>query len=516
ICIVGARMTGMFSSLLLKKAGINDITILEYQDRVGGRVHTQYFTDNPDDERRLYGELGAMRLPYIKGRPDLSQQQIVFDTIDYINEYNKKDNPDREIKLILFIFSNPNALYYFNNKKAPSGEIMTNNYSESAGIKQLGLPDVIPDNYLKLWNDSLQPFFDELDKNFTNGLINLKRYDHYSAYSYLKEVYLPKALPSKSAYYDEIINAIEVQELGTGDFRHSSFVSVVIEMYTFSDTNYDISWSTIDKGMQRLPNAFLPMIKKENINLKYSSEVYKLKKSNDSKIEVFWKIIVTVPLGVVRHWDLPLNYSLSGKILLQFKSRFWENPPSETGANPTTSNIGIIGGITYTDLPIREAVYPSEEERFELALKDLATIHGDIVYKEWIPGKKNNKAKYWPNDKTTGGAFAEFGVSQVESLMGAVMRPEESIHWGGEHTDIHWGWIAGALNSGVRVVREILLENLMSDKWSELKNMRLLKYWNGNLDAYGDIGKYRQDDKISESEIAIVIISKGDGAKRII
>ncbi|CAG8665587.1 12575_t:CDS:2, partial [Dentiscutata heterogama] len=41
ICIVGTGMT----------AGINDITILEYQDHVGRRVYTHYFTDNPDDEK---------------------------------------------------------------------------------------------------------------------------------------------------------------------------------------------------------------------------------------------------------------------------------------------------------------------------------------------------------------------------------------------------------------------------------------------------------------------------------
>ncbi|CAG8690050.1 12346_t:CDS:2, partial [Gigaspora rosea] len=491
ICIIGAGMSGLFSSLLLKKAGIDDITILEYQDRVGGRIHTHYFTDDPDDEKRLYGELGAMKVPYIKDRPDLSQHQLVFDTIDYLNKYNKKDDPNREVKLIPYIFSNPNALYYFNNKKAPSGEIMTRNYSENAAVKQLGLPDAIPDNYLDLFNDALQPFFDELDKNFTNGLIYLKRYDHHSTYSYLREVFLLKVLPSKKPQdYDIIIR------------------------------------------MQRLPNAFLPMIKKENINLKYNSEVYKLEKRNDGKIEVFWKnngnmvseifdrVIVAVPLGVVRHWDLPLtlsygkrsairemDYVLPEKIFLQFKSRFWEKPPSETGANPTTSDVGIVGGSSFTDLTIRTIVYPSyyvnisadkpgillvsyswsrdalvfgqfsEEERFELALKDLATIHG----------KENNKAKYWPADRTVGGsAYAYYGVGQIETLLGAMMRPEESIHWCGEHTDIHFGWTVGALNSAIRVVREILLDNLMSDKWFEFKNSRLLKYWNGNLEAFED------------------------------
>ncbi|CAG8777479.1 35268_t:CDS:2, partial [Racocetra persica] len=238
--------------------------------RVGGRIHTHYFTDN--DERRLYAELGAMRLPFVQDRPDLSPHQLVFDTIDYINEYNKKDDPDREIKLIPFIINYPNSLYYFNNKKTPSGEIMTSNYSESADAKQLGLPDEIPYNYLKLWNDALQPFYDELDSNFTNGLINLKRYDNYTVYSYLKEIYLPKVLPDKSADYDEIISAIELQESGTGEFRLYSFPTEVIDAHTFGNPNYEISWRTIDKGMQRFPNAFLPMIKKENINLTYNSE----------------------------------------------------------------------------------------------------------------------------------------------------------------------------------------------------------------------------------------------------
>ncbi|CAG8504585.1 17092_t:CDS:2, partial [Cetraspora pellucida] len=527
-------------TLLLKKAGIDDITILEYQDRIGGRVHTHYFTDDPDDERRLYGELGAMRLPFVQDRPDLSPHQLVFDTIDYLNEYNKNNDPDKELKLIPFIISNPNALYYFNNKKAPSGEIMTNNYSESiVDVKQLGLPDSIPNHYLKLWSDAIKPFLDELDANFTNGLINLKRYDSHTAYSYLKEIYLPKVLPNKSADYEEIISAIELQEVGTGEFYQFGFVNAVIDSYTFGSPNYELSWRTIDKGMQRLPNAFLPMIKKENINLKYNSEVYKLKKTRDDKVKVYWKnnekhvsqtfdrVIVTVPLGLVRHWDLPLklsygkrsairelDYGFAAKIFLQFKSRFWEKSPNETGANPTTSNVGIVGGITYTDLPIRVLVYPSiyqnisadkpgvllasytwdndaikygqfsEEEKFELALKDLATIHGDIVYKEWVPGKENNKAQYWANDRTSGGAYAQFGPTQLESLMGAMMRPEESIHWAGEHTDIHCAWIVGSLNSAVRVVKEILFANLMGDKWNELKNLRLLKYWNGNIEAF--------------------------------
>ncbi|RIA99959.1 hypothetical protein C2G38_1421698, partial [Gigaspora rosea] len=202
-------------------------------------------------------------------------------------------------------------------------------------------------------------------------------------------------------------------------------------------------------------------------------------------------------------------------IFLQFKSRFWEKSPLETGGLQTTSNVGIVGGSSSTDLPVRTVVYPSyyqglpkdgpgvllasytwendaikyspftEEECFELALNDIVTLHGEIARKEWIPGKENNKAHYWQNDKTVvGGAYAKYGVGQVKNLMVAMMRSEDFIHWAGEHTDIHNAWILGALNSAVRVVKEILQENSMNDKWLKLKNSRLLKYWNGNLDAF--------------------------------
>ncbi|CAG8453451.1 5144_t:CDS:2, partial [Gigaspora rosea] len=482
ICIIGAGTAGLLTALLLKEAGIKNVTILEYQDRVGGRVYTHYFTDDPNDDKRLYGEIGAMRLLYVDGRPDLTQDQLVFDTIDYLNEYNK-----------------------------------------------LGYPDNIPDNYLSFYDEAFAPFFKELDQNFTNGLKALEHYDQHTVYSYLNEVFLPEKLPTKWNDYDEIIKAIETNLMG-----------IAMGRYTFSP-NYNVSWKTIDKGMQRFPNAFLPLIRKANYTLKYNSEVYKLEKTEDGeKVKVHWKsngtkesdvfdrVVVTAPLGCIRHWDLPstlsydkrraireFDYLKACKIFLQFKSRFWEKSPLETGGLQTTSNVGIVGGSSSTDLPVRTVVYPSyyqglpkdgpgvllasytwendaikyspftEEECFELALNDIVTLHGEIARKEWIPGKENNKAHYWPNDKTVvGGAYAKYGVGQVKNLMVAMMRSEDFIHWAGEHTDIHNAWILGALNSAVRVVKEILQENSMNDKWLKLKNSRLLKYWNGNLDAF--------------------------------
>ncbi|KAF0482359.1 amine oxidase [Gigaspora margarita] len=197
---------------------------------------------------------------------------------------------------------------------------------------------------------------------------------------------------------------METTLFGTGIFQ-LSFVEGVLELYTFTHPNENLKWKTIDNGMQRLPNAFIPLLGEQ---IKFNREI--------EESEVFDRIIVTVPLGVVRHWDLPdkiayekrraireLNYCESAKILLKFKSRFWEIKNN------------ITGGASSTDLPIRTIVYPSyykkseeskeikadcpavllasytwandaakfapytQEQCFDLALSNIVALHGELL-----------------------------------------------------------------------------------------------------------------------------------------
>ncbi|CAG8460460.1 4108_t:CDS:2 [Dentiscutata heterogama] len=455
ICIIGAGMAGLFSALLLQK-NFKNIQILECQNRVGGRVHTQYFEG--DKEQRLYVELGAMRLPETK------EHRLVFDTIDYLN-------------------------HRITHEK------------------------------------------DKIHENFDKGIKLLMQFDEHSVYSYLREnLDIPEPYD-----LDETIAAIEMTESATGLFR-LALVEAVMDAYTFLADSQ--KWKTIDYGMQRFPDAFKLVYKQEeesnglgHVRIKYNHKVYKLEYVHkNNKVHVHWKengksikdifdkVIVTCPLGVVRQWDLlgldkndelyhkrrairELNYDKSAKLFLKFKTRFWEN-----GTNP------IIGGSSSTDLPIRTVIYPSyyvdnkiptdnpaillgsytwandaekyapysQKENANLCAENLKILHGREVVEENLVTEEFSSI-YWPNDTTAVGAFALFGPAQFTNLMYPMLKPMNNIYWAGEHTDIHHAWIVGALNSAVRVVKEIMVQLDMERKWNELKEHELLKNWHGNV-----------------------------------
>ncbi|CAG8757183.1 14832_t:CDS:2 [Gigaspora margarita] len=509
ICIIGAGMAGLFSALLLQKAGFKNIQILECQNRAGGRIYTHYFEG--DKEQRLYGEHGAMRLPKTE------EHQMVFDTIDYLNQ--RITNKEDQLSRIKFIFASDN-------------QIMTQGDVNKQELSTLGFSSKVYPKYKEIFSEAFQCFFDLLDKDFDEGLRCLMKYDEDSVYSYLRrELKVPKPYD-----IDETIAALEMTESATGLFR-LSLVEAVMDAYTFMTDSQE--WETIDYGMQRFPDAFRLVYEHEernglaNVSIKYNHKVYKLeykdnkvhvywKENGESKNDIFDKVIVTCPLGVVRQWDLSeinigldkndefyhkrraireLNYDKSAKVFLKFKTRFWE-----------TGSRCIVGGSSTTDLPIRTVVYPScyfdnnipvcnpaillasytwandaekfapysQKENAEICAENLKILHGREVIEENLVSEEFSSI-YWPNDPTTVGAFALFGPGQFSTLMYPMIKPMNNIHWAGEHTDIHHAWVVGAFNSAVRVVKEIMLCSNMKPQWDKLKTQEPLQNWHGHI-----------------------------------
>ena len=66
VCIIGAGAAGLYTAMMLKYLGATNITILEANDRVGGRCYTYPLADGSKDKKcHNYYDVGAMRIPDI-------------------------------------------------------------------------------------------------------------------------------------------------------------------------------------------------------------------------------------------------------------------------------------------------------------------------------------------------------------------------------------------------------------------------------------------------------------------
>jgi monoamine oxidase len=268
-----------------------------------------------------------------------------------------------------------------------------------------------------------------------------------------------------------------------------SFLDVLRILMNF--LNPDIRYYYIEGGNDLLPRMFFHRLK-ENIHFCQRMEriVY-----HDDKIAIHTRntetgmlskytgdyTIIAIPFSALRMVKVEpfhafsynkrkaineIHYVPATKIGIEFKTRFWEKE-------------GIRGGQTVTDLPTRFTYYPSErigksgsgvmiasytweddtfvwdsqseEERLRLALRNLAEIHGDVVYKEFVWGI----SKSWRLDPYIVGGFVVFKPGQESELGPYLSSPEGRVHFAGEHTSQNRAWIEGAIESGIRAAYEV-------------------------------------------------------------
>lgn len=174
------------------------------------------------------------------------------------------------------------------------------------------------------------------------------------------------------------------------------------------------------------------------------------------------------PLSVKKmHALRGAHYESSTKIILTFSEKFWEKD-------------GIRGGKSITDLPSRYIYYPShsfptnstvgvllasytwsddsillqgasDEDLKELALRDLAKIHGEQV-KSLCTGVV---VKRWSMDPYSLGAFALFAPYQHVDYSKELFRHEGRVHFAGEHTAYPHAWMETAMKSAIRASKNI-------------------------------------------------------------
>jgi monoamine oxidase len=449
IIIIGAGMAGLVAASLLKEIG-HHVTILEANNRIGGRVYTMRapFSDT------LYFNAGAMRIPV---------NHLL--TFEYIKKFKLPTNP--------FINRTPNDILYANGIKT-----RLNVYENNPNILRYPVaPNERGKSSEELLFSVIQPIINFINQDpEKNWPLVEKQYRNLSFGSFL------------NAYFSIVaIDMIGVL-LDMEAFMGMTFVEVLRELVLLITSK---AYYEITGGMDRLPSSFLPQLK-DNILL--NQKMMKISQYQNS-VTIHCKhqltgenfmingnlAIVTIPFSTLRFVKIEpydsfsyykraaireLNYMASTKIGIEFKSRFWEKE-------------GQQGGKSITDLPIRFSYYPSygigtpgpaviiasytwadealtleslpERERIQYALMNLAEIYGPQVYSEFVTGTSYS----WSKNPYSCGAFTSFEPGQDLELYPYVSRAEGRVHFAGEHTSLTHGWIQGAIESGIRVANQV-------------------------------------------------------------
>lgn len=445
VIVVGAGMAGLVAAYELLRAG-HDPLVLEAQQRVGGRIYTlrEPFSDG------LYAEAGAMRIPRAH---DL--------TMAYIEHFGLAVQP--------FTMDNPNGWIYLHGTKLRVKDVVANPAALGFEVAEHERGRT----HSELWGAALKPLLDRLAADPAGAWDEIVReYDHYSTREFLEANNWSEAAI-------EMFGLLADQEA----LLNSSFLELLRE----EAGRYYTDMVEIVGGMDHLPRAFLPALRDR---IRFGARMVAVEQSPDA-VTVHYQTaagrfsvsgdaaILTVPFPVLRHVEaLPefsrgkqrairqLHYDASAKILLQFRRRFWEEVD------------GIVGGGTFTDLPIRVVYYPdhgqetgrgvllasytwsedaqrwgslSPADRISQALENLARIHPEAIASFEV-----GASKMWHDDEFAGGAFALFDPGQQTLLHDLILQPEGRIHFAGEHTSLCHAWIQGAIESGLRAAREAL------------------------------------------------------------
>jgi len=444
VAVIGAGMAGLVAATELLRAGYH-VTVLEAQNRVGGRVFTmrEPFTDG------LYAEAGAMRIPRAH---DL--------TLHYVNKFGLETAP--------FTMGNPKAWVMLHGEKVRYGEFRNEHHAMHFELSDLERAIAIGER----WGQTLRPLLERIQAGGDAAWAEItSELDQFSLWEFLENRGWSQG-------------AIELYCLvfHMEPFLNSAFMEILREEAGnwFTDVVY------IKGGMDRLPKSFLPELLP---HIRFGSRVTSIAQDNEGVTVQYQnaagrhllradQAVVTLPFSVLRHIEVspPLSrgkqrairqlyYDASTKIVLQTRSRFWEEKD------------GIFGGGSVTDLPIRTVYYPDHgretgrgvllasytwgedahrwgslapADRIAQAVENIAVMHPEIR-DEFEVGA----SKVWHDDEFAGGAFALFDPGQQTHLYAHIIEPEGRLHFAGEHASLAHAWIQGAIESGLRAALEV-------------------------------------------------------------
>lgn len=505
-----------------------------------------------------------------------------FNMVDYLNDPKQGLQPEDQVKLVEYIYNaHCEPTMYFYQPSAPDNQRFEDfMFKPGEGILPMN-------NFVD--PTTLQPTTD-FDAAFEAYMQSTDRPDNYSTRGFLtskgwafNDIELAETLDT---YVEPIIyGCIDwlMYNSSTGLFDQA-FMETICDYYDFKAaaiTNAD--WYRVEGGMSNLTDAMYKVATNQGAGVTLNTSVTNMSR-NGGKVDVtslntqngtsstdsYDAVFNTTTFGALQRMDLSgldlnqnqligiraLSYDRATKVAIKFSQPWWKAiMPEPAPHDPPYPNY-TFGGVSSTDLPVSNVVYPSWDDGDDTAhtiivsyswaqdATRMASLVADqnvekqdksdpliqLIFanlaKLWasVPGAENlmstlnttyqtHHAFAWSHDPHATGGFALFGPGQFSNMYEQFTKPlcGGKVMICGEAVSAHHAWISGALDSAYNAVITWLECNENTQGQVALKNSAVgggqgehpaevdetLVYWNAKLrDVHLGEEVSRSDSKV--------------------
>jgi monoamine oxidase len=443
VVVLGAGMAGLGAAYNLMKRGY-DVTVLEAQERPGGRVQTA----RDSFQHGGHAELGAVRITDVNAFTLKYVKQLGLELIPY-------DEGARAFHLRDRRFLAP-----------PTGEPWP-----IPGLAEGEQPDPAA-KFPAYVGSGMEKLGDLSDPGWPGSVASTRALDRSTLDGWLRSQGASRAW--RDWFYAQ--NARIARVNAAAGFAVESL------------QDFTKAWS-IKGGNDRLPRALAAAL---GHRVRYRSEVVRIAQDRDGvtigvqdargrRHQLRADLCVcALPFAPLRRVQLDagfspakhaairnLRYMAAARCYFQTRSRFWERDPlgrlggldlvaTDTMAgrvwNTSSQQPDPAAGMVHAYMFDTQALeFASHGERRAAAMRRL--------FDRLLPGIDGQVVgvvhKAWQEDPWAGGGWGWVSPGDLHWMLPAMRRPEGRVHFAGEHTSLWIAWINGALESAERVVHEI-------------------------------------------------------------